>query len=168
MVRYAAFLRGINVGSTKRVSIADITAMLSSSFNDVKAYGQSGNFAFDTEMNKDDIVSLIENGIEKEFGFNAFCIIRTMDELKRTIDGYPFRGVPNEHSYIIFMNGPAHFDEDDEWNYKDDAAKLAGDVIYLMCEKYHRTNLTNNFFEKELGVICTARNLNTVNAVLRL
>jgi len=168
MVRYAAFLRGINVGGTKRVNTADITSMLSVPFNDVKAYGQSGNFVFGTAMEKDDIISAIEHGIERTFGFHAFCIVRTIDELRRAAENYPFPDIPAGQSYIIFMNGPAQHDADDEWSYGDDAAVLSDDVIYLMCEKYHRTKLTNNFFEKELGVICTARNLNTVNAVIGL
>jgi len=168
MTRYAAFLRGINVGKTKRVKIEDIRSMLGRSFGDVRAYGQSGNFVFDSDADKGDIVSTIESGLEENFGFSAFCVVRTISELQKIVDGNPFPDAGTDELFFIFMN-EATSSHDDEWEHNEDAAKRINDIVYLNCKsEYHRTKLSNSFFEKELGVVCTARNWNTVNAVLKL
>ena len=169
MARYVAFLRGINVGKAKRVKIDDIASMLGRSFNDVISYGQSGNFVFGSDMKKDDIVSTAESNFEKEFGFNVFCIVRTIDELRDAVNNNPFPDALGDGLYFTFVNDDVPEDEDDEWSYKEDRAKRIGSVVYLDCKgKYHETWLSNKFFEKELDAVCTTRNLNTVTAILKL
>jgi len=169
MARYVAFLRGINVGKAKRVKIDDIASMLGRSFNDVISYGQSGNFVFAADMKKDDIISAIESDFEKEFGFNVFCVVRTIDELRNAVGNNPFPGALGDELYFTFVNDDVPDGEDDEWSYKDDRAERIGSVVYLNCKgKYHETELSNKFFEKELDAVCTTRNLNTVTAVLKL
>ncbi|MDR0778176.1 MAG: DUF1697 domain-containing protein [Methanomassiliicoccaceae archaeon] len=169
MTEYVAFLRGINVGRTKRIKINEIKSMLDRSFVNVRSYGQSGNFVFDTEMKKDDIVTLAESDLEKEFEFNVFCIVKEVNELRTAVERNPFPGASANELFFIFMSEEPSQNEDDDWSFGDDRAKRIADVIYLDCKgEYHRTKLTNTFFEKEFDIICTARNLNTVNAVLRL
>jgi len=169
MARCAAFLRGINVGKTNRVKISDIAAMLERSFPGTVSYGLSGNFVFDTEMKKGETASLIEADLEDEFGFSVFCIVVTMDELRTAAENIPFREYENDKLFFIFTNERFPRNADDRWSYNDDAAKRIGDVIYLNCRgEYHRTKLTSTFFEKEFNIVCTARNLNTVNAMLRI
>ena len=169
MVRYVAFLKGINVGRNHRMKIYDIVSFLSGLFGNVTSYGQSGNFVFDSEMEKDDVVSTIESGFEKEFGSNAFCIVKTIDELRDAVSNNPFPDAGGDELYFTFMNDDIPNDEDDEWSYKEDRAKRIGNVVYLNCkDKYHETVLSNKFFEKELDAVCTTRNLNTVTAILKL
>jgi len=169
MARYAAFLRGINVGKAKRVKICDIASLLGRSFIDVISYGQSGNFVFGSEMERDDIVSKIESGFEEEFGFNAFCVVKTAEEIRNAIDGNPFPEAGGDELYITLTNDGIPKDEDDEWSYKEDRAKRIGDIIYLYCKgKYHETVLSNKFFEKELDCVCTTRNKNTMCAIIKL
>jgi uncharacterized protein (DUF1697 family) len=168
MTRYAAFLRGINVGKTKRIRTSDIASMLSTSFDNVVSYGQSGNFVFDTDMKKEDIVPLIVSRLRTEFATDVPCIVRTLDELQRTVNNIPFRDACAERLFFVFTGGDVN-DGGREWSYGDDAAVRIGDVVYLNCiGKYHETKLSNGFFEKELNAVCTTRNLNTVDAVLRL
>jgi uncharacterized protein (DUF1697 family) len=169
MAQYAVFLRGINVGRANRIKICDIVPILCRSFDDVRWYGQSGNFVFCSDMKADDIVLTIESDFEKEFGFNVFCIVRTVEELQRSVGMMPFPDAPAEELFFVFMNEHVTHEEEDEWTHKEDRAKRIGDVVYLHCRgQYHRTGLSNGFFEKELDVICTTRGLNTVNAVLGL
>jgi len=119
-------------------------------------------------MGKENVSSAIETDLEKEFGFSVFCIVRTISELQRIVKNNPFPNAGKDELFFIFMKEAAS-SEDDEWEHNEDEAKRIGDVIYLNCrDEYHRTKLSSGFFEKELGVICTARNLNTVNAVLKL
>ena len=149
--------------------MSDVVSMLGRSFPGAVSYGQSGNFVFDTELGKEDIVSAVESSFELEFGFGAFCVVRTFGELQKAVDDIPFSDVRGDRLFLMFMYDGVPDDEDAEWSYGDDVAERIGDIIYLSCKgEYHRTKLSNGFFERELGAICTARNLNTVNAVLRM
>ncbi len=50
MARYAAFLRGINVGGHKPIKMAELTEILTGlGLENVKTYIQSGNFVCDAE-----------------------------------------------------------------------------------------------------------------------
>ena len=97
-----------------------------------------------------------------------FCVVRTIDELKKAVKNNPFPDAGTDELFFVFMKEKT-LCEDDEWDYREDRAKRIDDVVYVECkEEYHKTKLSNTFFEKELGVICTTRNLNTVNAVLEI
>ena len=168
MVEYAVFLRGINVGRTKRVKVSEITKMLERHFGNVRPYGQSGNFVLISELGNERIAAFIENELEKNFAFKISCVVLTKDELSAVFDNNPFWDAPVEQLYFILTNGTAS-KRTGEWENNGDAAKLLGGCIYLNCKgPYHETKLSNNFFEKELGVVCTARNWNTVNKILNL
>jgi len=168
MARYVAFLRGINVGKAKRVKISDVASMFERSFNDVISYGQSGNFVFGSDMERDEIGSKIESDFENEFGFNAFCVVRMADEIRNAVDNNPFPDAGGDELYITLTNDEIPNDEDHEWSYKEDRAERIGNVIYLYCKgKYHETLLSNKFFEKELDCVCTTRNMNTMGAIIK-
>jgi uncharacterized protein (DUF1697 family) len=169
VIEYAAFLRGVNVGKTKRVKLSDMVPMLEMSFKNIRSYGQSGNIVFDSEREMDVICPMIESVFGKTFGFDIFCVVKTIDEIRTAVERNPFFDVSPDKLFFIFMSESPADTEDDEWSFGEDRAKRIADVIYLECKgEYHRTKLTNNFFEKEFEIICTARNLNTVNAVLKL
>jgi uncharacterized protein (DUF1697 family) len=168
MVRYVAFLRGINVGKTNRVNVRDIATAIGRSFTDVRTYGQSGNFVFSGDIGKEDVASAVESNFENEFGFSVPCVVRTIDELQSIVDRNPFRDADADQSFFVLMKEGTS-GKRDEWENNGDAAKRIGDVVYLRCVgPYHKTKLSNGFFEKELGVPCTVRNRNTMNAMLRL
>jgi len=167
-MRYVVFFRGINVGKANRIKISDIASMMGRHFGSVISHGQSGNFLFDSDMKKEEIVPLIGSSFSKEFGFEAACIIRSTEELRKAADGNPFPEAAGDRMFFTFMSGESSSQKTGEWERGGDIAKLAFDVVYLRCEgEYHKTKLSNNFFEKELGVVCTTRNRNVVEAVLK-
>ena len=52
---------------------------------------------------------------------------------------------------------------------KPDEFRVVGQTIYLHCPNgYGRTKLTNNYFEKQLGVAATTRNWKTVTKLAEL
>ena len=168
MKRYILFLRGINVGRTKRIKTQEIATFLSALFDDVLPYGQSGNFLFRTDLQMKDILPKIQTNFEANFGFSASCLVMTVDELSKVFGNNPFPDVPKDRLYFIFVDRPIPQGKM-VWEHNGDVAKGSDSTIYLDCRGgYHKTKLTNNFFEKELGAVCTARNWNTVDAVLRL
>ena len=87
---YVSFLRGVNVGGHNKIkmdALRDLYRKLG--FHDPRTYVQSGNVVFGAkEMNLK--AKVIEDAIEKSFGFRPGVVLRTAAELSRTINANPF------------------------------------------------------------------------------
>jgi uncharacterized protein (DUF1697 family) len=80
-------------------------------------------------------------------------------------------GFTDAETYI--QSGNVIFNAEDNLPGQDIASKIEqsilGSEIYLHCPNgFGRTKLYTNFFEKKMGVIGTARNLNTITMILSL
>jgi uncharacterized protein (DUF1697 family) len=117
--------------------------------------------------------SMIEQALERSFGFHVTVILRRSSDLRRVIRNSPFaskRRARPEHLHVTFLetkplpalaNGltPLTARTNDEYH-------LTGKEIYLYCpDGYGRTLLSNTFFEKHLQVKATTRNWKTVNTL---
>jgi uncharacterized protein (DUF1697 family) len=87
-----SMLRGVNVGSHNRIKMDALRALYESlKLEDPRTYLQSGNVIFRTkEKNIAALAKKIQSAIEREFGFRIEVILRTTDELRRTIAANPF------------------------------------------------------------------------------
>jgi uncharacterized protein (DUF1697 family) len=87
-----SMIRGINVGGRRNVRMEDLAALYKSlNFTRVRTYLQSGNVLFDaSEKDPEKLAALIEERIQKKFGFEAKVIIRTADEFRRIVSDNPF------------------------------------------------------------------------------
>src|SRR5262245_55492488 len=67
VTRYGAFLRGINVGTTKRVKMEDLRRVISElGFSRVETYIQSGNIFFDSsQQNIPRMTALVEQSLHR-------------------------------------------------------------------------------------------------------
>ncbi len=87
---YISFLRGVNVGGHNKIkmdALRDLYRKLG--FHDPRTYVQSGNVVFGAKE-KDLKAKVLEDAIEKAFGFRPGVILRTAAELRRTVDRNPF------------------------------------------------------------------------------
>ena len=91
MTRYAAFLRGVNLGK-RTVKSAELKAAFEAmGFTNVKTLLASGNVLFDAKTSKG-LQGKIEAGLEAQFGFGVGTVLRSVDELKGLVDADPFKG----------------------------------------------------------------------------
>src|SRR5688572_32792507 len=94
-MKYAVFLRGINVGGNKKVPMAQLKKLLERiGFADVKTLLASGNVLLTSK--KENIGALtkrIANAIEKEFGFPVPVLIREITRLEEMAALDPFKGI---------------------------------------------------------------------------
>ena len=109
MTRYAAFLRGINVGGHKKIKMADLRrAFASWGFQDTKTVLASGNVAFSADETQcDALVSYIEDKIERTFGFDVQVAVRTMVSIRDLVTASPFRDIdvtPRTRLYVTFLS----------------------------------------------------------------
>lgn len=158
-----ALIRGINVGGHKKVSMPDLKKVCESlGYTDVRTWLNSGNVLFTAK--KCDPAQL-EKAIAEATGTESRVILRTPKELAEAIERNPLKGEPNR-VMIVFLDrkpkGELGWDGPEETH-------LDGRHLYVhYTESMADSKLTNTVIERRLGVVSTARNLNTANKLLEL
>lgn len=174
MTKFAAFLRGINVGGHHIVKMEDLRQMFASlSFENVKTYIQSGNVVFETkEKNAGALAEKIENKLYESLGFEVKTMLRTIPELEDIAKNNPFEENDDTKIYIIFLSAQPDEKlrrEAEDMSTDREIFRIRNRELYVSIGKeVAKPLLTNNFTEKRLKVSGTSRNPTTVNKVLLL
>lgn len=174
MTSYIVLLKGINVGGHKKVPMADLRDLLTTSrFENVQTYIQSGNVILEsTDKDIAKIESDITAAILKQFGFEVSVLAKTRKNLKRIFVDCPFSEEKKKTSYFIML----HNMPDDELVkiasekvYEGEEYHIINDCIYFYCEKgFGQAKFNANYFERKLNTFATARNYNTMLKLLSL
>ena len=107
-MKYAAFLRGINVGGNTQIKMEELRRVFGSlGFHDVKTLLNSGNVVFEAaETDVPTLTQIIEAKLEEAFGFKSDVILRTAAEMQALVESEPFAGVsvtPATRLYVTFV-----------------------------------------------------------------
>jgi uncharacterized protein (DUF1697 family) len=90
MTKYAAFLRGINVGGGRIIKMAELKDCLEKAgLKDVKTFIASGNVIFSDSRDKGSVAGTIESTIEKRFGFTVDVLVMDESSLARLVKAIP-------------------------------------------------------------------------------
>ena len=173
MKTYISLLRGINVSGQKKIKMVDLKELYKTlRFKDVQTYIQSGNVIFkDKNSDWQEIVRLIENRIEQEYGYRVTVIIRTSQEMELIIKNNPFKSATTEVKkfYVTFLSeevDPSKLIGLEKYKAPDDQYTLIGKHFYFYCPGgYGKTKLSTNTIETILGVPATTLNWNSVLAL---
>jgi uncharacterized protein (DUF1697 family) len=177
MQTYISFLRGINMGGNKKVSIQDLKKIYESlGFNEVKTFGLSGNVIFKSKEEKPStLAGKIERKLKEVLGFEIVVLIRTKEELEKIIKANPFSKLSKEElskvavAFLSEIPSKDNLGEIDKIKDISEKFIIANREIYLFFPNgYGRTKLTNNFFEKKLKVRATTRTLRVTNKLMNL
>ena len=88
-MRYAAFLRAVNLGRNRRVSGAELRAIFEKlGLEDVASFRTSGNLVFEAPR---DMTAQIEKALESELGYDVGVYLRTAAELREIASHDPFK-----------------------------------------------------------------------------
>lgn len=169
-MRYAALLRGINVGGRKKVPMAALREMLADlGYADVVTHLQSGNAVFTSPRRSPQALArAIAGRITAELSMDVKVIIRTGGELADVIARSPLPDDPRSPSryFVAFLSAAppqAEADALTSMTFDPDQIWISGAEAFLWCPAgVADTKLTNNFLEKRLKVTATSRNWNTV------
>jgi uncharacterized protein (DUF1697 family) len=174
-MRQVAMLRGINLGPTRRVPMADLRALFSDAgYEDVRTYLQSGNVVLSSSASPDELAGAAQRLISERFGFDVPVITRTRRQLAAIVKLNPLGDVAdNPKRYqVSFLS--AELAPDVVQKLKD-AAQPPERLVVKRCELYAwhpegvaRSKLWNALAGKGLGVTATARNWTTVTALLEM
>jgi uncharacterized protein (DUF1697 family) len=168
-VTHLALLRGINVGGKNSLPMKDLTRLFSDAgCANVRTYIQSGNVIFDARAGAPKIASAVSAAIEKKFGYRIPVILRSSEELLKTIASNPYlkTGVDPKWLHVYFLADAPKLDAVallDPARSSPDVFHVFGQEIYLhLPNGMARTKLTNAYFDSKLSTTCTARNWATV------
>jgi len=106
MTRYAAFLRGVNVGGITVTSadLADVVRGLG--YDDVRTVLASGNVLFTTGEPASTSTTRLEAALGARFGYEAWVHVLTAEAVAAIAAGYPFARSDDRHAYIVFVVKP--------------------------------------------------------------
>jgi uncharacterized protein (DUF1697 family) len=168
-MRYAAFLRGVNLGK-RTVKSAELKAAFEAmGFTDVKTLLASGNVLFDAKTGKG-LKAKIEAGLKERFGFDVPIVLRSLDELKAMVEADPFGREAGEdaqlHVLLLDQDLPTGFKQASLPGDYDVARAAGGEIYYIVYRKEDGTYLGRSDLKVGEGIakgtVMTMRNWNTI------
>ena len=175
MARQIAFLRGINLGPKRRVSMATLRETLEEAgYDDVRTLLQSGNVVLTSTAPPATLERDLANTLRDAFRFEIGVVVRTRDELADVIGRDPFADQANDParyqvSFLSAEPDPARVRELERADVAPERVAVRGREIYA----WHpggigRSELAKLITGRRLGVELTARNWRTVNKLLEV
>jgi uncharacterized protein (DUF1697 family) len=175
VTRYVALLRGINVGKTKRMAMADLREMLTGlGYENPRTLLQSGNAVFDADGSAAEVKSAVERAIAKQFGFEVDVVIRTAKQIDAVLKHDPLGHAADDDSknMVCFLSGKPKAAAAKELQSRDFAPELYsinGTEVYAWCPKnVHESALLKAVGKAKLADHMTARNWRTVRKIAEL
>lgn len=108
MTRYAAFLRGVNLGRRTTKSADLVAAFAELGFPGARTLIASGNVLFDAD-DEAELAKRIEAGLAEKFGFEIGAVLRRLDALHAMVAAEPFKAVPADADaklYVALLREP--------------------------------------------------------------
>ena len=175
MQTYIAFIRGINVGSTRSVPMKPLAADLEAAgLEQVRTYIQSGNLVFRSgAADPGELADCISGTIEASRGFRPRVVVLSQQELQNAVEANPFPAAEDapQALHLFFLDSrPQRPDLGrlDAARTGRENYRLIGSVFYLYApDGIARSKLAGQV-DKALGVSVTARNWRTAKTVLEM
>ena len=185
MPTHVALLRGINVGGSNKVTMADLRDVVTSlGHTGVSTYIQSGNVLFTagegTAQASSALAAELERAIEQAFGLRLRVVVLSRAELTQVMSDNPYRAEPNP-KYVHAMFFPAGPDREMRESIAAaerqaaekggrDQATVVGRTLFLHTpDGYGRSELAVRLARSGgAGAAGTARNWATVTKLLAL
>jgi uncharacterized protein (DUF1697 family) len=168
MARLVGLLRGINLGSKRRIAMADLRELLTElGYEDVRTVLASGNVVFTGPKAK--AREKLEKALEERFGFKVDVVLRTMAELHEVVKAEPFGGeVDNDTRYfVVFLPEKPDVSALDGQDFAPDRFATGGREIYAWCpEGMQNSRLMKALGKPGVGTTATVRNMATVKKLL--
>ncbi|MGW6706628.1 DUF1697 domain-containing protein [Streptomyces sp. NPDC054956] len=177
--KYAALLRGINVGGNKKVPMAELREVLHDlGHEDVQTYLQSGNAVFSSATKKTPVALAreLEAAIEAHFGFEVPCLVVDGAYLRAVAEACPFpaadlEGKQLHATFCSEQPAESRFASIEPAAHLPEEYRLGDRVIYLYAPNgLGRSKLAEALAKPAVvkGMDVTTRNWNTVAKLVEL
>ena len=159
MTVHIALLRAVNLGSHKKVSMADLRAMVTDlGFENVQTLLQSGNVVFESKPTGAKLEKLLEDAARKELNLDTEFIVRTAKDWDAIIAKNPFpkEAKSDPGRFVLFACKTAPAASMKVTGANREYLKVVGKNVYIVYpDGQGRSKL-------KVHTIGTARNWNTV------
>jgi uncharacterized protein (DUF1697 family) len=173
MAIHVAMLRGINLGPSRRVPMADLRALLTEAgYEDVRTYVQSGNIVLRSPAKPGQVQRDLQTLISGRFGFDVPVIVRSRAQLAAVVKANPLGEAADDlkRYQVSFLAEKPPADllrRMEELAHESERVVARGREIYAWHpDGVARSKLWNALAGKGLGVTATARNWTTVTTLL--
>ncbi len=168
--RRVILLRAVNVGGAK-LPMADLKAIAEDlGATGTSTYIASGNLIATIHGDPAKFDRALEKAIESRFGYFREAISRTPKQLADALAAHPFEVIEARFSYVSFLLGrptASAIEKAKSVPAGDDVWEVVGDDLHLRyANGAGQEQLRTAALMKALGVPGTARNLNTVKALI--
>jgi uncharacterized protein (DUF1697 family) len=171
--RWVAMLRGINVGTANRISMADLRSVFTDlGFTGVATLLQSGNVIFDaSEARAKSAGADVSAALLERFEITSAVLVLSGAQLRAIAEANPLVEVATDDSRlaITFVDGdlPAIELPDDEF-LDPEVVRVGKSALYQWSPDGLSKSRLKPAFWKTLGPSATARNWRTVGKILEL
>ena len=171
METFVALMRGINVGSTRKLPMAELRTLSGKiGLRRPETYIQSGNLIVDAEMAAHEVRALLEGAIAKRFGLRVDVIVRSASQWRRYVAANPFAddaaAVPKMlHLYLSRdLLKPSAVTQLEQKAQAGERMAVAGGALWIDygLSGAGKSKLTPPLLDKACGSPATGRNWNSV------
>jgi uncharacterized protein (DUF1697 family) len=175
MVKYVAFLRGINVGGKNVIKMEALgKAFEQMGFQSVKTYIQSGNVLFQSDIaDKRELEKIIEKSLSERFKFEAKVLVRSKKDMENTIKRFPsiFENPDWKHNVLFLSSAIDSKNILNQFDIKKDIEVISyyKGVLFWSAklDTITRSKMLKLSTRKEYQEM-TVRNINTTKKILEL
>lgn len=177
-VSQIALIRGINVGTAKRVAMADLRELLSGiGYGNVRTLLNSGNAIFTTNDSSAKVAEAIERVLREDLVVPARVLVRSRAQVLAAMAADPLRDIATDGSkhFLGFLDTMPTNAVDDIAELAEDAdtapdiARLVNGHLHLWCPGgISKATFAAVNWDKKLGTAVTIRNWNTIGKLVDL
>lgn len=170
MTTYVAFLRGVNLGRGRKVSmgrLADVARDLG--YDDVWTWVNSGNLVLRAADPAGDVEVALSGALEHELGLRVDVTVRSAEELAALLEHRPFRDAPPAQVTVTFLLAPAPDGVVDRLAAVATAAEpfvVSGREVWVRFGEGQARSRLAAGLSGVLGVSATTRTLGTVSRIV--
>lgn len=172
MMKYCAFLRGVNVNGIS-MKMAEVCKVFSESdCADVTSILATGNIIFNSDLDNEVLKEKLEKALYSYFNYDAFLFIKTSKEVKNIFDKNPFEKDVNFHIYS-FITIP-DFETELLKNFNE-TERTEGEQAEILNKNFYWKVKKGFTLDSKFGKILgkkafkdslTSRNINTIEKII--
>lgn len=168
-MRYAAFLRAVNVGKHNRLRMQDLRQLMESiGLWQVSSYLQSGNLVFEADALPQDIAQGIEAAMPKLGCKDVLAMVRTADQMQKIADLKPFPANDTSLQFVSFLRRPSSNPLPAPRPGMELLHSTGTEVFWTLDRSISSASSPHALIETRLEVPATARYWKVVQAVYEL
>lgn len=173
MTHHVALLRGINLGTRRRVRMSELRGLLTDAgYGNVRTHLQSGNVVLESEQQPAQLANQLEQQLRESLEITVDVIVRTRDELAAVIAHDPFGALADDPkryqvSFLSAAPEPQVIRDLVAAEIAPERVVVSGREIYAWHPNgIQRSPLAGLLTDRRLRTTATARNWNTIRKLL--